>query len=91
METGGGIDEVHISVAFTYDIPKAEQLYRAWEKLGVPVRIGGPAFGDRMGNTFIPGLYLKRIYDYQPGMPEFLLVLRGWKSSTRKDAGIANL
>ena len=56
---GGGIDEVHISVTWTYDIPKAEQLVKSWEKLGVPVKIGGPAFGDRMGN-FIPGLYIKR-------------------------------
>ncbi len=38
------IDEVHISVAFTYDLPKAETLAEAWAKTGLPVRAGGPAF-----------------------------------------------
>ena len=31
------IDEVHISVAFTYDKEKAEYLADAWEVVGVPV------------------------------------------------------
>lgn len=44
-------DAVHISVTFTWDIPKAEQLLYAWETLGVPVEIGGPAFDDRI-STF---------------------------------------
>lgn len=52
------IDEVHISVAFTWDIPKAELLARQWEMVGVPVRIGGPAFNEK-GGEFIPGRYLK--------------------------------
>lgn len=62
-EDGGGIDEVHVSVTYTYDIPKAEQLVRSWERLGVPVKIGGPAFGDRMGG-FTPGLYIKPGYTF---------------------------
>lgn len=62
-ETGRGIDEVHISVTYTYDIPKAEQLIKSWEKLGVPVKIGGPAFGDRMGD-FVPGMYIKQGYTF---------------------------
>lgn len=57
----GGIDEVHISVTWTYDIPRAEKLVKSWEKLGVPVKIGGPAFGDRNGD-FTPGMYVKKGY-----------------------------
>lgn len=55
------VDEVHVSVTFTYDIPRAEDLAKSWEYLGVPVRVGGPAYGDRMGD-FTPGLYLKPGY-----------------------------
>jgi hypothetical protein len=42
-------------------LPKAEQLYKSWSKLGVPVKIGGPARGERSGE-FTPGLYLKQGY-----------------------------
>lgn len=55
------IDEVHISVAFTYDIPKAEQLAESWHKTGLPVRMGGPAFNEA-GGDFVPGLYMKKGY-----------------------------
>ena len=55
------IEEVHISVTFTWDLEKADDLYEAWQLLGVPVDVGGPAFDDRMGD-FTPGMYLK------PGM-----------------------
>nr|WP_308624671.1 hypothetical protein [uncultured Eisenbergiella sp.] len=55
------IDEVHVSVAFTYDMPKACGLAEQWMKLGVPVRMGGPAFHAPGGN-FVPGLYLKKGY-----------------------------
>ena len=50
-----GVTEVHISVTFTWDLEKAEDLYYAWQILGVPVEVGGPAFDDRMGG-FTPGL-----------------------------------
>lgn len=52
------IDAVHISVTFSWDMEKAEQLYEQWQILGVPVEIGGPAFDDRMGD-FTPGMYVK--------------------------------
>ena len=52
------IDEVHISVTFTWDLEKADDLFEAWQLLGVPVEVGGPAFDDRMG-SFTPGMYLK--------------------------------
>ena len=55
------IDEVHVSVAFTYDMKNAEWLADQWKAVGVPVKIGGPAFNEPGGN-FIPGRYLKKGY-----------------------------
>ncbi len=55
------IDAVHISVTFTYDLPKAEQLAEAWRRVGVPLLFGGPATGMK-GSDFTPGLYLKPGY-----------------------------
>lgn len=52
-------DAVHISVTFTWDLEKADELFYQWEMLGVPVEVGGPAFGDRMSESFTPGLYLR--------------------------------
>lgn len=55
-------DEIHISVSFTYDIPEAERLSKAWETVtGITPKIGGPAFGLPSGE-FIPGRYLKEGY-----------------------------
>ncbi len=51
-------DEVHVSVAFTYDLPKAELLAEQWRHIA-PVKFGGPATGMR-GEEFVPGMYLKR-------------------------------
>jgi len=51
------IDEVHVSATFSYDLLKAEQLTEAWRRVGVPVRLGGPALGQP-GGAFVPGLYL---------------------------------
>ena len=53
------VDEVHVSVAFTYDMPVAETLYTQWLAVGVPVKMGGPALGKPSGE-FEPGLYLKK-------------------------------
>jgi hypothetical protein len=50
-------DKVHISVAFTYDLPEAERLSKQWRYIA-PVEIGGPATGQK-GEIFIPGMYLK--------------------------------
>jgi hypothetical protein len=50
-------DEVHISASFTWDMPVAEQLYNLW-KCVAPVKIGGPATGER-GEEFVPGMYVK--------------------------------
>lgn len=54
------IDEVNVSVAFTYDLPKAEWLAKQWEPVA-PVKIGGPALNEP-GGEFIPGRYLKEGY-----------------------------
>lgn len=54
------IDKVHVSVTFSWDIPRAEMLAHEWESIA-NVSIGGPAMGDRGGN-FTPGLYLKDGY-----------------------------
>lgn len=59
IETMGmDIDAVHVSVTFTWDLEKAEELYEQWQLLGVPVEVGGPAFDDRMGE-FTPGMYVR--------------------------------
>lgn len=55
------IDEVHVSVTFTYDRKKAEELAYQWEMLGVPVKVGGPAYDDPAGE-FEPGMYIKKGY-----------------------------
>ncbi|NLV59165.1 MAG: hypothetical protein GXY67_10390 [Clostridiales bacterium] len=53
------VDEIHVSVVFAWDFPKAERLAEEWRAVGVPVKMGGPAF-DQPGEEFIPGLYVKR-------------------------------
>ena len=55
-----GADEIHISVAFTWDLPEAEQLEKEWRHIA-PVTIGGPATRQR-GGEFTPGKYLKPGY-----------------------------
>lgn len=54
------VDEVHISVAFTWDLPKAEWLAKQWKHIA-PVKIGGPAIGKPSGE-FVPGKYVKHGY-----------------------------
>jgi len=79
-------DEIHISVAFTYDIPKAEKLVKEWSRVA-SVRLGGPAYG-LSGGDFIPGMYLK---------PGYVITSRGcpkrcWFCSVwRREKGIKEL
>jgi len=54
------VDEAHISVAFTYDIPKAQLLAEEWGRT-THVKISGPALGDP-GGEFTPGEYLREGY-----------------------------
>jgi hypothetical protein len=53
-------DEVHISVAFEWDLKRAEILARQWSVVA-PVKIGGPATGEK-GEAFISGRYVKKGY-----------------------------
>ncbi len=57
---GVRVDVVHISTCWTYDACRVEELARQWGMVA-PVKIGGPAMGDR-GGAFKPGLYLKHGY-----------------------------
>lgn len=50
-------DEVHISVSFTWDKPKAENMLMAWKQFYPDVSIGGPAYGSQ--GAFVPGRYVK--------------------------------
>jgi len=56
----GNVIEVNISVTFTWDLPRSEELAALWSKVA-PVKIDGPAAGTR-GENFTPGLYLKTGY-----------------------------
>ena len=54
-------DEVHISVAFTWDREWAMKLAAEWGHY-YPTRIAGPALGTMPANGFTPGMYLKPGY-----------------------------
>jgi hypothetical protein len=53
-------DEVHVSVAFSWDKPRAEKLAEEWRRVA-PVKLGGVAYGDA-SLEFIPGRYIKPGY-----------------------------
>lgn len=53
------IDAVHVSVSFSYDRERAEELAYQWGTVGVPVLVGGPAYDDP-GGDFEPGLYVRK-------------------------------
>jgi|SRR5215831_51245 len=55
------VDEVHISVCFTCDLLRAEQLAHEWQGLARRVLIGGPALKMR-SEEFVPGKYIKPGY-----------------------------
>jgi hypothetical protein len=54
------VDEVHISVAFTWDKERAEWLAGQWQHVA-PVRIGGPAY-NQPGAAFVSGQYVRPGY-----------------------------
>jgi hypothetical protein len=71
-------DAVHVSVAFTYDKPKAEWLAEQWRHVA-PVTVGGVAYGDR-GDDFIPGRYIKHGYTFTSrGCPRRCWFCSVWK------------
>jgi hypothetical protein len=76
-------DEVHVSVAFEWDIPKAEDLARQWERVA-PVSIGGPAYRD-FGGEFEPGRYLKDGYVITSrGCPNACWFCKAWRNEGRE-------
>jgi len=52
------VDEVHISVAFSWDCDHAEWLAEQWKHIA-PVKIGGPGYSNDPGSSFVPGMYMK--------------------------------
>jgi hypothetical protein len=52
-------EEVFISVAFTWDIPEAQRLKKAWAQYYRYVPIGGPAY-DNPGAGFKAGVFVKK-------------------------------
>lgn len=54
------IEAVHVSVAFTWDMDRANRLRDAWDRIA-PAIIGGPALGQR-GEQFVAGRFLSRGY-----------------------------
>lgn len=77
------VDEVHVSVAFSYDLPRAERLAEAWSIIA-PVKIGGPATGERSGE-FVPGRYLKQGYTITSrGCPNRCWFCDVWKREGRE-------
>lgn len=71
-------DEVHISVTFTQDKPKAERLAEDWRHVA-PVKIGGVAYGDP-GKEFVTGRYIKPGYTFTSrGCPRRCWFCSVWK------------
>ena len=76
-------DEAHISVVFTWDIPRANQLAEAWSK-HCEIKVGGPATGMR-GEEFSTGMYLqKRATITSRGCPNKCWFCSVWK----RDGGL---
>lgn len=71
-------DEVHVSVTFTWDKARAEQLAEQWRWVA-PVKLGGVAYGDT-SLAFIPGQYVKAGYTITSrGCPERCFFCSVWK------------
>ncbi len=71
-------DEIHVSVTFTADIPKAEMLAEKWKHVA-PVYVNGKAY-DHPGMEFIPGRYIKHGYTFTSrGCPRRCWFCSVWK------------
>ncbi len=71
-------DEVHISVVFSWDLPKVERLEQMWKHVA-PVTVGGPALMER-ADDFTPGMYLKPGYTISSrGCPNKCPLCRVWR------------
>lgn len=71
-------DEVHVSVTFTDDKRRAEQLAEQWSHVAT-TKVGGVAYGDR-GDEFVPGRYIKPGYIFTSrGCPRRCWFCSVWK------------
>ena len=77
------ISAVHISVTFTWDIPRVEDLYYAWQILGVPVMVGGPAFDD-VRNELLGAVLCDLVFGFIADAPAALDVLQGFCLRVRR-------
>ena len=85
---GLDVEEVHISVAFTYDMKQDEWLEMQWRALGLPVKMGVPAFNES-GSEFIPGRYLKtRVCHNKPRLPKSMHICRWSKMHGARKRGV---
>ena len=72
-------DEVRVSVTWTWDKQRGEELAEAWRSLTSNVSIGGPAYDDP-GGEFEPGMYLKHGYTITSrGCPNKCWFCQAWK------------
>lgn len=79
------IEEIHVSVTFTWDIEFAEKLAYQLEMVA-PVKIGGPAVGTK-GEQFEPGMYLKKGYTITSrGCPNKCWFCNVWRREGKKTA-----
>jgi hypothetical protein len=55
------VQAIHVSVAFTWDLPRAWRLRNEWQAAypDAKVYVGGPAFGSPPPGEFTPGMYVK--------------------------------
>jgi len=76
-------DEVHISVTFSWDRQRAEELAEEWKSVA-RVRVGGPAYSVP-GGEFIPGMYAKEGYTITSrGCPNRCWFCSVWKREGHK-------
>lgn len=77
------VDEVHVSVAFTWDKDHGEWLAYQWEHIA-PVKIGGPGYSNDSGEDFEPGKYMKNGYTITSrGCPNKCWFCSVWKREPR--------
>ena len=56
----GDVDEVHVSVTFTWDVDEGRRLRDAWVQYYPMVKMGGPAVDIDPPGKFTPGLYVRK-------------------------------
>lgn len=74
-------DEIHVSVAFSYDMPYAERLAEQWRHVA-PVSLGGPAYekDKAYSMSFEAGRYIKGGYTFTSrGCPRRCWFCGVWK------------